>query len=284
MDKDSKNIKQISAKKDYGMVRENDFSIAVHYVNEECGIHIHDCYEFELLLEGEIDLRLNGRQFDVKRGSFWISLPNNLHNVVKKTDIAKIVNIKIKESALSRKVYNLLGMYGDGIVGCISETEVDNFLKIFEEFFYICDSVKSELCRNILVKNTIESILVTLVDKCDNFENTLTERVAEHDIFEALSYVKKHFTEELTAGGMAKRLGYTPNYFSMKFKNLTGKNFIDAVNDERLGLAYYMLSTMDISVNDVSEYVGYSSIAYFSRMFKKKFGKSPREIKKQNKN
>ena len=70
----------------------------------------------------------------------------------------------------------------------------------------------------------------------------------------------------------------------MMFKNLTGKNFIDTVNDERLGLAYYMLSTMDISVNDVSEYVGYSSIAYFSRMFKKKFGKSPREIKKQNKN
>lgn len=275
--------KTVSAEQDYDIVHEKDFAIAVHHLNGESGVHIHDCYEFEILLKGEIDLRLNGKQIDVKRGNFWITLPNNLHDVIKKSDEVKIISIKIKDSVLSSKVYNLLGMYGDGIVGRIDEEEIDFFVEMFERFSAVFSSVKSELCRNILVRNTIESILVAFVDRCDGFECTLTEKVAEHDIFEALSYVKKHFTEELTAGDMAKRLGYTPNYFSMKFKNLTGKNFIDTVNDERLSLAYYMLSTMDISVNDVSEYVGYSSIAYFSRMFKKKFGKTPREIKKVKK-
>lgn len=274
-------MKKVSVKQSHGIVHEKDFAMAVHQMNEPCGVHIHDCYELEILLEGEIDLRLNGKQIDVKRGNFWLSLPNNLHDVIKKTEEVRIINIKIKDSVLSTKVYNLLGMYSDGIVGKLDEEEVVFFAEMYEKLSGVFESVKSELCRNILIKNTIESILVSFVDRCDGYECALTEKVAEHDIFEALSYVKKHFTEEITAGDMAKRLGYTPNYFSMKFKNLTGKNFIDTVNDERLSLAYYMLSTMDISVNDVSEYVGYSSLAYFSRMFKKKFGKTPREIKKQ---
>jgi len=274
-------MKKVSVKQRHGIVHEKDFAMAVHQMNEPCGVHIHDCYELEILLEGEIDLRLNGKQIDVKRGNFWLSLPNNLHDVIKKTEEVRIINIKIKDSVLSTKVYNLLGMYSDGIVGKLDEEEVVFFAEMYEKLSGVFESVKSELCRNILIKNTIESILVSFVDRCDGYECALTEKVAEHDIFEALSYVKKHFTEEITAGDMAKRLGYTPNYFSMKFKNLTGKNFIDTVNDERLSLAYYMLSTMDISVNDVSEYVGYSSLAYFSRMFKKKFGKTPREIKKQ---
>jgi len=280
---DKKYMKIVSVEQHNGIVHEKDFDITIHQMNGEVGVHIHDCYELEILIQGEMDLRLNGRQFDVGRGNFWVSLPNNLHDVIKKTNEVRIISIKIKDKVLSNKVYNLLGMYGDGIVGKISEEEVDTFVEMYEKFSNVYNSVKSELCRNILVKNTIESILVTLVDRCDDFESTLTEKVAEHDIFEALSYEKKHFTEELTAGDMAKRLGYTPNYFSMKFKNLTGKNFIDTVNDERLGLAYYMLSTMDVSVSNVSEYVGYSSIAYFSRMFKKKFGKTPREIKKPKK-
>ncbi len=276
-------IETISVKQDWGIIHEDDFAISVHQLNEEVRVHIHDCYEFELLIEGEIDLRLNGRQFNVKRGNFWVSLPNNLHNVIKKTDEVRILCIKIKDTILSNKVHNLLATYGDGIIGKVDEAELQIFLETFENIKTIYSSVKSELCRNILVKNIIESIIVTFVDKCDDFAYELTESMAEHNIFEAVSYVKKHFAEEITATDMAKKLGYTPNYFSMKFKSLTGKNFIDMVNDERLGLAYYMLSTMNISVNDVAEYVGYSSIAYFSRMFKKKFGKTPREIKNTNK-
>lgn len=283
MDNNNKFIEKLSLENECGIIQEKDFSIASHQYNIECGVHIHDCYELEILLEGELDLRLNSKQITADCGMFWISLPNNLHNVTKTTDKVKIISIKIKDSVLSEKVYNLLGMYGDGVVGKLDENELNIFVEMFENFINIYKSVKSELCRNVLIKNTIEAIIVTLVDKCDGFESNITERVAEHDIFQALSYVKKHFTEELTATDMAKRLGYTPNYFSMKFKTLTGKNFIDTVNDERLGLAYYMLSTMNISVNDVSEYVGYSSVAYFSRMFKKKFSKTPREIKKHQK-
>jgi len=276
----NKSIKTIEVKQDFGVVHEDNFSITVHSYNEECGIHIHDCLEFELLINGELDLRLNGKQFNVKSGNFWLSLPNNLHNVIKKADNVRIISFKIKETVLSNKVHNLLGMYGDGIIGKIEETEVDNFLEIFERFMEIYNSTKSELCRNILIKNTIESIIVAFVDRCDDFEHELTESMTEHNIFEAISYVKKHFTEDLSANDMAKRLGYTPNYFSMKFKSLTGKNFIETVNDERLQLAYYMLSTMDISVSDVSEYVGYASLAYFSRMFKRKYNMSPRDVKK----
>ena len=261
---------------------ESEFSVCEF--REDDKIHRHNCYEFEMLIDGEAILHLNGKHFQMKKGDFWLTLPNNLHQLEENTEETKVICIKFGESFLLEKMYNLLGMYPDGFVGKFSNTELTAFLVMLDDTVKNYNAINSEICKNIFIQNSFMAILATCIDKSAGFSQEITEDMAEHDIFKAVTYVKKHFTDELTAVDMAKRLGYTPNYFSMKFKNLTGKNFIDTVNDERLGLAYYMLSTMDISVNDVSEYVGYSSIAYFSRMFKKKFGKSPREIKKQNKN
>lgn len=247
---------------------------------EDNKIHRHNCYELEMVIDGEATLHLNGNHFRMKKGDFWLTIPNNLHQLEKNADETKVICIKFGESFLLEKMYNLLGMYPDGFVGKFGKTELDAFLVMLDEMAKNYNAINSEICKNIFIQNAFMAILSTCIDKSAGFSQEITEDVAEHDIFEALTYVKKHFSEELTAGEMAKRLGYTPNYFSMKFKSLTGKKFIDTVNDERLSLAYYMLSTMDISVNNVSEYVGYSSIAYFSRMFKKKFGKTPREVKK----
>lgn len=261
----------------------NGFAIRLHAEHDTGKIRIHESYELEIITSGEASIHINGRTLDAKIGTFWLSLPNNLHYVTKCNEDTEIISIKFDDNMLSTKVYNLLGMYPDGVVGTLKGKVWDTFLGMLVNIVEIYKSTQSGLCKNIFIKNAIEAILVVFVDKCDTFSQETTEETTEHNIFEAVSYVKKHFTEDLTANSMAKRLGYTPNYFSMKFKSLTGKNFIETVNDERLQLAYYMLSTMEISVGDVSEYVGYSSIAYFSRMFKKKYGKSPREVKKQEK-
>ena len=263
----------------------NDKSeISISEIAEDNRIHRHNCYELEILISGKITLHLNGKRFKMKKGDFWLTLPNNLHQTEKDVEEAKVICIKFGENIILEKIRNLLGMYPDGFVGSFDEDELTAFMKAVKIMVKTHNGINSKLCKNIFIQNAFMAILAECIDKGRGLSQEITEDVAEHDIFKAVTYVKKHFTDELTANDMAKRLGYTPNYFSMKFKNLTGKNFIDTVNDERLQLAYYMLSTMDISVNDVSEYVGYSSIAYFSRMFKKKFGRSPREIKKQNKN
>lgn len=280
MSTENKPVNIVEIKRAGGVLKGNGFSIALHTDGLAGKIHIHDCYELELLVEGSVNIRLNGRQIEEKKGAFWLSLPNNLHHITKASEDAQIVSIKFEDSFLSNKVYNMLGMYPNGIMGTLPERELNICMDMIDRILDTYISVNSELCKNVFIKNAIEAMLVVFVDKCDDSATDTTEEMAEHNIFEAVSYVKKHFTEELTANDMAKRLGYTPNYFSMKFKSLTGKNFIETVNDERLQLAYYMLSTMDISVRDVSEYVGYSSIAYFSRMFKKKYKMSPRDVKK----
>ena len=284
MNTDNKSVCTIKLQNEIGAVYGDGFSVALHNIDVAGKMHIHDCYELEVLVNGEVTVRLNGKQVNAQKGAFWLSIRNNLHRVIKCSDNTEIISIKFDDSFLSNKIYNLLGMYPDGIVGKVEQRDIDAFINILEKALGAYIDARSELCKSIFIKNTLEAVLVLFIDKCDDFPAETSEEMTEHNILEAVSYIKKHFTENLKANEIAARLGYTPNYFSMKFKNLIGKNFIEAVNDERLQLAYYMLSTMDISINEVSEYVGYSSVAYFSRLFKKKFKKSPSEVKKLERN
>lgn len=282
MSTDNMQEKASDIKKAQKILCGDDFSIEVHAMPTK-GIsartHGHNSYELRIVVEGEAHLRINGRQIEAKKGYYWLSPPNNLHYVIRCCEDTRIISIKFADNFLSSKVYNMLGMYGEGIAGRLDSAGLNSFSKMLNNCVETYTSSKSKLCKSLFIKNAVEAVLVILIDKCDGFAPETIDSMTGHDILEAVSYVKKHFTEELTANDMAKRLGYTPNYFSMKFKSLTGKNFIETVNDERLRLAYYMLSTMDISVNDVAEYVGYSSVAYFSRMFKKKFKNSPSTVR-----
>lgn len=53
-------------------------------------------------------------------------------------------------------------------------------------------------------------------------------------IADALSYINDHFAEPLTAEGVARQLGYSPNYFSAQFNRCVRENFRDYLGGVRL--------------------------------------------------
>ena len=67
---------------------------------------------------------------------------------------------------------------------------------------------------------------------------------------------------------------------SKLFKDETGKNFIDYVTDIRLDRAKEMLKAGQYSIKEITAETGYSDQNYFSRLFKRKFGLTPTEFKK----
>ena len=61
-------------------------------------------------------------------------------------------------------------------------------------------------------------------------------------------------------------------------KALTGQSPIDFIKSIRLNRALELLQSHKYTITEVSELCGYSSISYFSTVFKKYFGKSPTEV------
>jgi AraC-like DNA-binding protein len=78
---------------------------------------------------------------------------------------------------------------------------------------------------------------------------------------------------------LASRLGYSGSHYSSMFRNKTGSSPLDYFIRLKLHYACQLLSQTDLSIQTISEKIGYEDQFYFSRLFKKIHGKSPRNYR-----
>ena len=95
-------------------------------------------------------------------------------------------------------------------------------------------------------------------------------------VAEAIQYVAEHFGEEIMVSAVADYVHVTPNHFSRVFTQETGAHFIDYLNKYRVGQAKLLLSAKKLRTGEVAEKCGYPDYKYFSYIFNKYVGCSPR--------
>ena len=91
------------------------------------------------------------------------------------------------------------------------------------------------------------------------------------------SYVNSHYREKLTLASVAATVSFSAEYLSRMFVKETGMNFVTYLNNVRLQHAVSMLEHTDKRIYEIAESVGYTSVSYFSTVFKKNFGITPNE-------
>mgnify|MGYP002529753669 CR=1 FL=1 len=109
-------------------------------------------------------------------------------------------------------------------------------------------------------------------------KGTLITRDA--DILLATKYIYNNFRKPLTLEDVSSVASLSPTYFSKKFKLITGMGFKEYLNYVRLKHAQTALLTTDSSITDIALEYGFNDSNYFKDLFKKVYGKSPREYRK----
>jgi diguanylate cyclase (GGDEF)-like protein len=93
-------------------------------------------------------------------------------------------------------------------------------------------------------------------------------------------YINSHIAEEISLAGISATLYHSPNYFSKRFKLVTGIGFCDYVEQKRMERACFLLLTTDLKVTEIAVKVGYDSPTYFCRIFKTMYRSTPLEYRK----
>ena len=101
----------------------------------------------------------------------------------------------------------------------------------------------------------------------DHFVKKAVEVI--HNNMQNLDFDKESFAMEMHVSG---------SLLYKKIKALTGLSPIEFIKSIRLNRALELLQSHKYTITEVSELCGYSSISYFSTVFKKYFGKSPTEV------
>ena len=95
-----------------------------------------------------------------------------------------------------------------------------------------------------------------------------------------LDYIEKHI-DDVTLEKLAEEVYLSPAYVSRYFKQKTGQNFQDYLIERRMKLAAELLENTKYRVGDVSDLVGYSNPFNFTRTFKKYYGMTPKDYRKE---
>ncbi|NOU69674.1 helix-turn-helix domain-containing protein [Paenibacillus sp. LMG 31461] len=95
------------------------------------------------------------------------------------------------------------------------------------------------------------------------------------EIVEAQTYVLEHMHEKISMSTVAQRLHLNAAYFSRLFKKETSENFMDYVLRLKMEKACEYLDHSDVSIDQISERLGFESKSYFIRTFRRLIGTQP---------
>ena len=114
------------------------------------------------------------------------------------------------------------------------------------------------------------------------YEINIDESSGKALIQKSIEYIQAHYREALSLTDISRTIGLSVSYFSYLFKQETGKNYIEYLNEIRLLATMRDLKNTDEKIVVVAQKHGFQNLEYFSRYFKKKTGESPARWRKLN--
>ena len=91
--------------------------------------------------------------------------------------------------------------------------------------------------------------------------------------------IDSDISAELSLQSLAQKQGISAGYLATVFKKETGKTVSEYVKDKRMEHAMYLLGTTHLQIQTVALHCGIMDVQYFSKIFKKKIGKNPKEYR-----
>ena len=231
-------------------------------------------YQLNYIIEGSGTYENKHGTFKTKPGSLMVTTPNTWHRYKPTkskgwTEIYVGFNGPIAENFLSHNRFNpTLPVINVGI----KEEILDTYLKIF-------DLIKKEHPGyQQIVSGMIIKLLgyVIAFDKRKGFSGKKIATIIEEARFMMHKNVDK--TIDLEAYAISHSIGYT--HFRRMFKNYTGLSPHQYHLQLKIMRAKELLLSTDRSIKEISYDLGFESIHYFSRFFKKKTGINPSDFSK----
>lgn len=179
----------------------------------------------------------------------------------------------------------------------IEGNELTDMKEIRSVYVQFCAEVNQQLSLRgedsmfdlVHIHDTLEQLFYTEDYKekiITTYEDVLSNRQQEHYgryhiiIVRALTYMEKHYADNLTTRSMGELLEITPNYFSSLFKKEVGISFREYLVDLRIKKACYMLEHTNGQIGEIAQETGFGDYMYFSQVFKKVTGRTPSEYRR----
>lgn len=247
--------------------------------------HYHSYYEIFFLLSGKCRFLLKDTVYHLEKGDLVFIIPGELHHALYAAEgNCEIVMIYFNKDHVNWEALNKW-------IPTQSLDEIHSFMGSIpalyqEEFISLLNRMLSEgagideYSRGFMGCYLQEALLMLMRYSVMNEEDPELLNSRDADILLATKYIYKNYKKPISLDEVSAQAALSPTYFSKKFKQVTGMGFKEYLNFVRLKHAQTALLTTSNTITDIALENGFNDSNYFKDLFKKVYGKSPREFRK----
>lgn len=237
--------------------------------------HWHEHLELHFIVEGRGCFRLNQTQYDVVPGDCIVVNSNELHTgfATQVPYLAQVMIVDIADlSAELAEKNNIFRQFiqGDTVIRDLMERLITERQQ--EKVGY------KQLCRGIVLEILVHLCRNHVVRSLPARDNKQRKKDLDR-LNTVLAYIDRYISEPITNAQLAEIACLSEDRFSHVFRDGVGKPPLQYINDMRLQKAMSLLRNSDHTVTQIAEMVGFRDYNHFGRLFRKRYGHTPYEVK-----
>jgi len=237
-------------------------------------MHCHDFYEIEVFLDGNGTEILNGRSYPLQRGRVTLMSPMDFHALIPQDRIT-FYNFMFRGSMLTPELLHSVWEQSINRTLVVKEEELQEMISLCK--LLDCEHGKRHPDRQVFMKNIMECFFILLQRQLHQTPEQKTKAIAD-TIQNGVLYLHRHYRENPSLAQTAAAVNLHPNYFSQRFREVTGQTYTSYLTNLKVIDAKKLLLSSKLSVTEICFASGFTSLSNFMKIFKSHTGMSPRQF------
>ncbi len=252
-------------------------------INWKGEFHIHSECEINYILKTGMTYILQDKEYNLNSGDIFFVNSNVPHNSVVYKGTKNLL-IQFRIDTRSQDVYKSLSRYINN-----AGLHAAHFKSGTEECTALTACLENIIRETTVKDNAYEDFLIAEIYKIiaylyryDIIKNPESFFSPEgiNKIMPVLEYIHNHYKENISLDDMSSLVNVNKSHFCRLFKKAVNTSLVDYINFVRISKAESLLLSTEHSISEISELAGFSSGAYFTKMFKRIKSLTPMQYRK----
>ncbi len=248
--------------------------------------HWHDDLEFISVLSGYLDYNVNGEITRINKGQGIIVNSRQLHYGFSKEKkdceyICVLLHpMLLCTSPLIEREFVAPILKDDSIPYVFLDADIAWQRAILDDIFQICEARKKTTAP-LLIQEIFNHIWLLITDNAITIKHSTIKNSNLTILKNMLFFIQKNYAEKVSLADIAKAGNVSKSTCLSIFKRYLQDTPMNFLVSYRLQKSIQLLKDTTLSMTEIALSVGLGGSSYFAETFKKKYGVSPREYKKQ---
>ena len=245
----------------------------------DSGNHIHQYFELELVLDGEIEITVSGKKHIARAGDIAIIPPFKVHSFYTPEQVE--MRIMTMPTMFLPETVEFDELFADRDKFVFKASDALWAYLVATGFHTMRTKRSISLPDELPFLHRFRATVHLILAEFLSVTEARPMAASENTLARILLYVSSHYTEDITLASIGEALGYNPKYVSACFSMIEGVSFRDFLNSLRIEKAKGLLRSSDSTVLAIALECGFKNESTFHRVFLDVTGTTPAKYKKE---